>query len=197
MHVVLCNHVFTTVYIIVNIEELQAKINSYQRMGRARDLEIFNLRKRNEELESELKTVYIPKEKSDYKVMYEQQQLLVKKVEKEKFEFEEKCAKLEMKMEKLQEKVAAKDEEFKIAYNQMCAFRERYGELEGKLTAERRGRLDLANNYATLERKLKTLQKQKFDLEEEFGDLKREVEIIEQKEKGIYIVYIYITVGMS
>ena len=156
-------------------------------MGRARDLEIFNLRKRNEELESELKTVYIPTEKSDYKVMYEQQQLLVKAAEKEKFEFQQKCTKLEVTIEMLQEKVAAKDEELKI---QICAYREKYGELEGMLTAEQREMLDLAKNYAALGRKLKTLQKQKFYLEEELGDLKREVEIVEQKEKGI-------SVGMS
>lgn len=163
MHLVLYNHVFTIG--IVNIEELQAKINSYQRMGRARNLEIFDLRnKRNEELESELKTVY-----------------------KEKFEFQQKCTKLEMTIEMLQEKVAAKDEELKI---QICAHREKYGELEGILTAERRERFGLANNYAALERKLKTLQKQNFYLEKELGDLKREVEIVEQKEKGI-------SVGMS
>ena len=85
---------------IVNIEELQAKIDSYQRMGRARDLAISSIRKRNEELESELKAV-ISKAKPDYKVMFEQQQV---QVEKEKFEFQEKCTELETTIEMLQEK---------------------------------------------------------------------------------------------
>ena len=81
---------------IVNIEELQAKIDSYQRMGRARDLAISSIRKRNEDLESELKAV-TSKAKSDYKVMFEQQQVQVKEVEKEKCE-------LETTIEMLQEK---------------------------------------------------------------------------------------------
>ena len=88
---------------IVNIEELKAKIDSYQRMGRARDLAISNIQRRNEELESKLKTV-TSKAKPDYKVMFEQQQLQVKEVEKERCEFQEKCTKLEMKIEMLQEK---------------------------------------------------------------------------------------------
>ena len=86
------------------IEELQAKIDSYQQMAKARDLTIFNLQKRNKELECELKTVHMSKEKSDYKVMYEQQQVQVKEVEKEKIEFQEKCTKLEVTIEMLQEK---------------------------------------------------------------------------------------------
>ena len=81
---------------IVNIEELQAKIDSYQRMGRARDLAISSIRKRNEDLESELKAV-TSKAKSDYKVMFEQQQVQMKEVEKEKCE-------LETTIEMLQEK---------------------------------------------------------------------------------------------
>ena len=76
-----------------------------------------------------------------------------------------------------QEKVAAKDEEFKIAYNKMCAFREKCGELEKVL----RRRSDLSDKYAVLEREHKMLQKLKFDLEEKLGDLKREVEIFEEK----------------
>ena len=72
-------------------------------MGRARDLAISSIRKRNEELESELKAV-ASKEKSDYKVMFEQQQVQVKVIEKEKFEFQEKCTELETTIEMLQEK---------------------------------------------------------------------------------------------
>lgn len=64
-------------------------------MGRTRDLAISNLQKRNEELESELEIVHTSREKSDYKMMYEQQQVQAKEVEKEKFEFQEKCTKLE------------------------------------------------------------------------------------------------------
>ena len=72
-------------------------------MGRARDLAISSIRKRNEELESELKAI-TSKEKSDYKVMFEQQQVQVKVIEKEKFEFQEKCTELETTIEMLQEK---------------------------------------------------------------------------------------------
>ena len=78
-----------------------------------------------------------------------------------------------------QEKVAAKDEEFKITYNKMCAFREKCGKLE----KVQRERSDLLDKYAVLEREHKMLEKLKFDLEEKLGDLKREVEIF--KEKGI------------
>ena len=195
-------------------------------MGRARDLAISSIRKRNEELESELKAVTL-KEKSDYKVMFEQQQVQVKVIEKEKFEFQEKCTELETTIEMLQEKgkfnkniknhypilkiqkfishvsasdlnaelqadiktyqkkVAAKDEEFKITYNKMCAFREKCGELERVLTAVRNEKSELLDKCAVLEREHKTLKKQKFDLEEKLGDLERDVEIFEQKEKGI------------
>ena len=74
-------------------------------MAKARDLTISNLEKRNKELECELlKAVHASKEKSNYKVMYEQQQVQVKEVEKEKLEFQEKCTKLEITIEMLQEK---------------------------------------------------------------------------------------------
>ena len=84
-----------------------------------------------------------------------------------------------------QEKVAAKDEEFKITYNRMCAFREKCGELETVVTAVRRDNSDLSDKCAVLERENKMLQTQKFNLEEKLGDLDRDVEIFEQKEKGI------------
>ena len=54
-------------------------------MGRARDLAISSIRKRNEELESELKAQQV-------------------QVEKEKLEFKEKCTELETTIEILQEK---------------------------------------------------------------------------------------------
>ena len=84
-----------------------------------------------------------------------------------------------------QEKVAAKDEDFKILYNRMCAFREKCGELERVVTAVRRENLDLSDKCAVLESENKMLQKQKLGLEEKLGDLDRDVEIFEQKEKGI------------
>ena len=189
-------------------------------MGRARDLAISTIQKRNEELESKLKAV-MSKAKSDYKVMFEQQQVQVKEVEKEKCELETTIEMLQekgkfnkkiiqlkknsMKIQKLlscvsasdlkaklqtdnktyQEKVAAKDEEFKITYNRMCAFREKCGELEKVVTVVQRENSDLLDKCAVLERENKMLQKQKFKLEEKLGDLDRDVEIFEQKEKGI------------
>ena len=96
-------------------------------------------------------------------------------------------AKLQADNKTYQEKIAAKDEEFKITYNRMCAFREKCGELERVVTAVQRENLDLSDKCAILERENIILQKQKFHLEEKLGDLDRDVEISEQKEKGILV----------
>ena len=94
-------------------------------------------------------------------------------------------AELQADSKTYQEKVAVKDEEFKITYNRMCAFREKCGELERMLTAVRKENTDLLDKCAILESEHKTLKKQKFDLEEKLGDLEGDDKIFKQKEKGI------------
>lgn len=93
-------------------------------------------------------------------------------------------AEMQAEIKTYQEKIADKDEELKITYNKMCAFREKCEELERVLTSvQRDDRSDLiADKYAVLKRELKMLQKQTFDLGEKLRDLERE---IEEKEKGI------------
>ena len=103
-------------------EDMQAKIDTYKRMSRARDQEISALKKQMsvmEELESELKVVskqksekceqqeaelnVLRKEKSDYEAE-------LKTVQKEKLHYEEKCKQQEEELKAVQkEKSAYKD----------------------------------------------------------------------------------------
>ena len=119
-------------------------------MIRAMNLEIQNLKSRNDELmESKLKAVC---KKSDYKEKCEQLEAELKAVRKEKSDYEDKCEQQET--------------ELKAVRKEKSDYREKCEQQETELKAVRKEKLDYEEKCVQQEAELKAVRKEKSDYEE-------------------------------